>query len=79
MATNNKISMNSEELKGLLTYIYNNNKILLDKGLAVQTVNVEGEAGGGKTSTILQLANELGLELVRRNLAEYEDVSDYKK
>lgn len=76
MATNNKISMNSEELKGLLTYIYNNNKILLDKGLAVQTVNVEGEAGGGKTSTILQLANELGLELVRRNLAEYEDVSD---
>jgi midasin (ATPase involved in ribosome maturation) len=79
MATNNKISMNSEELKSLLTYIYNNNKILLDKGLAVQTVNVEGEAGGGKTSTILQLANELGLELVRRNLAEYEDVSDYKK
>jgi len=79
MATNNKISMNSEELKSLLTYIYNNNKILLEKNLAVQTVNVEGEAGGGKTSTILQLANELGLELVRRNLAEYEDVSDYKK
>ena len=76
MATNNKISMNSEELKSLLTYIYNNNKLLLEKNLAVQTVNVEGEAGGGKTSTILQLANELGLELVRRNLAEYEDVSD---
>lgn len=78
MATNNnnKISLNSEELKSFLTYIYNNNKLLLEKGLAVQTVNVEGEAGGGKTSTILQLANELGLELVRRNLAEYEDVSD---
>lgn len=76
MSTTNKISLNSEELKSFLTYIYNNNKLLLEKGLAVQTVNVEGEAGGGKTSTILQLANELGLEMVRRNLAEYEDVSD---
>ena len=74
--TNNKISLNSEELKSFLTYIYNNNKVLLDKKLPVQTVNVEGEAGGGKTSTILQLADELGLEMVRRNLAEYEDVSD---
>ncbi len=74
--TNNKISLSSEELKSFLTYIYNNNKTLLEKNLAVQTVNVEGEAGGGKTSTILQLAEELGLELVRRNLAEYEDVSD---
>lgn len=76
MANNNKISLQSEELKSFLTYIYNNNKLLLEKGLPVQTVNVEGEAGGGKTSTILQLANELGLEMVRRNLAEYEDVSD---
>jgi midasin (ATPase involved in ribosome maturation) len=80
MATaNNKISMNSEELKSLLTYIHNNNKILLEKNLPVQTVNVEGEAGGGKTSTILQLANELGLDMIRKNLAELEDVSDYKK
>ena len=76
MANNNKISLQSEELKSFLTYIYNNNKLLLEKNLPVQTVNVEGEAGGGKTSTILQLANELGLEMVRRNLAEYEDVSD---
>jgi hypothetical protein len=76
MANNNKISLQSEELKSFLTYIYENNKLLLSKGLPVQTVNVEGEAGGGKTSTILQLANELGLDMVRRNLAEYEDVSD---
>ncbi len=77
MATaNNKISMNSEELKSLLTYIHNNNKVLLEKNLPVQTVNVEGEAGGGKTSTILQLANELGLDMIRKNLAELEDVAD---
>ena len=52
--TSNKISLNSEELKSFLTYIYNNNKVLSEKGLAVQAVNIEGEAGGGKTSTILQ-------------------------
>jgi midasin (ATPase involved in ribosome maturation) len=74
--TSNKISLNSEELKSFLTYIYNNNKVLSEKGLAVQAVNIEGEAGGGKTSTILQLANELRMELVRKNLAELEDVSD---
>lgn len=76
MAQTTKIELNSEELKGFLTYIYENNKILLEKKLAVQTVNVEGEAGGGKTSTILQLSKELGLELIRKNLAEFEDVSD---
>ena len=43
MSTTTKISLNSEELKSFLTYIYNNNKLLLEKGLAVQTVNVEGK------------------------------------
>lgn len=72
----NKISLNSEELKGFLSYIYENNKILLEKNLPAQAVNIEGEAGGGKTSTVLQLAKELGIDLVRKNLAELEDVSD---
>lgn len=76
MSTTNKISLNSEELKSFLNYIYKNNQLLTEKGLPVQAVNVEGEAGGGKTSTILQLAGELGMELVRKNLAELEDVSD---
>jgi hypothetical protein len=71
-----KISLNSEELKEFLTYIHANNKVLLEKKLPVQTVNVEGEAGGGKTSTILQLSQDLGLKLIRKNLAELEDVSD---
>ncbi len=74
-----KISLNSEELKEFLTYIHANNKVLLEKKLPVQTVNVEGEAGGGKTSTILQLSQDLGLKLIRKNLAELEDVSDKQK
>jgi len=71
-----KINLNAEELKGFLTYIHNNNQLLISRHLPAQTVNIEGEAGGGKTSTVLQLANELGMEVIRKNLAELEDVSD---
>jgi hypothetical protein len=76
MSKNNKISLNSEELKSFLTYINANNTVLIGKNLPAQTVNVEGEAGGGKTSTIIQFANEMNMEVIRKNLAELEDVSD---
>jgi hypothetical protein len=76
MANNTKISLNSEELTNFLEYIYNNNKLLVDKNLPAQTVNVEGEAGGGKTSVILQFAKKHNMDLIRQNLAELEDVSD---
>jgi len=71
-----QISLNAEELKGFLTYIHKNNQLLISKKLPAQTVNIEGEAGGGKTSTVLSLATDLGMVLVRKNLAELEDVSD---
>ena len=47
MSKNNKISLNSEELKSFLTYINANNAVLIGKNLPAQTVNVEGEAVGG--------------------------------
>lgn len=71
-----KISLNAEELSGFLEYIYNNNQLLVGKHLPAQTVNVEGEAGGGKTSVILQFAKKHTMEIVRKNLAELEDISD---
>ena len=61
-----KISLNAEELSGFLEYIYNNNQLLVSKHLPAQTVNVEGEAGGGKTSVILQFAKKHGMELIER-------------
>ena len=71
-----KINLNAEELKSFLTYIHNNNQLLISKNLPPQTVNIEGEAGGGKTSTVIQLAKQMGMEVIRKNLAELEDVSD---
>jgi hypothetical protein len=76
MAKTTKIELNSEELKNFLGYIHKNNELLISKNLLPQAINIEGEAGGGKTSTVLQFANEMGLELIRKNLAELEDVSD---
>lgn len=71
-----KINLNAEELKAFLTYIHNNNQLLISKNLPPQTVNIEGEAGAGKTSSVIQLAKELGMDVIRKNLAELEDVSD---
>lgn len=76
MAKNNQISLNADELKGLMRHIIANNQILQEKGTTPVTVNVEGPAGIGKTSSILQLAKELNMDLVRLNLAELEDLSD---
>ena len=76
MAKNNQISLNADELKGFMRHIIANNKILQEKGTTPVTVNVEGAAGIGKTSSILQLAKELNMDLVRLNLAELEDLSD---
>lgn len=76
MAKNNQISLNADELKGFMKHIIANNKILQEKGTVPVSVNVEGPAGVGKTSSILQLAKELDMDLVRLNLAELEDLSD---
>lgn len=76
MAKNNQISLNADELKGFMKHIIANNKMLQEKGTVPVSVNVEGPAGVGKTSSILQLAKELDMDLVRLNLAELEDLSD---
>ena len=74
--SNNQISLNAEELKGFMRHIISNNKIIQEKGTTPVCVNVEGPAGVGKTSSIVQLAQEEGMDIVRLNLAELEDLSD---
>lgn len=71
---NTKIDI--EELKSFIKHIVNNNRYLQEKGIIPVTVNVEGDAGLGKTSTISQVAEELGLNFVRLNLATIEELGD---
>lgn len=64
-----------EELKDLILY----NRKLQEKGIVPLTIGVQGHAGIGKTSAIIQVALELGIDrnnIVRMNLAEVEELGD---
>lgn len=68
--------LDSNELKTFLKYIINNNRYLQSEGKVPVAVNIESQPGIGKTSTILQVAEEMGLQLVRINLAMIEEVGE---
>jgi len=70
------VNVNVEELKGFLGHIVKNNRHLQKQGKTPVAVNVEGDAGLGKTSAVIQLSEELGLNCVRLNLATIEELGD---
>jgi hypothetical protein len=70
------IDLNIKELKDYLKHFVTNNQYLQSKGMTPVAVNVEGEAGIGKTSAIEQLAEELSLDIVKLNLAQIEELGD---
>jgi len=70
------LSLNPNELKDFLKHIITNNRYLQDSGKSPVSTEVVGESGIGKTSSILQLADELGLNFVKLNLAQIEEIGD---
>lgn len=74
--TNNKVELNIEEVKDFQRHIIANNRFLQENGKNPAAVEIEGESGLGKTSTILQLAKEMGLHCVKLNLAQIEELGD---
>jgi len=73
---NNLVSVNQNELKEFLSHIVENNRYLQSNGKGPVSVEVIGESGIGKTSAIIQLADELGLDFVKLNLAQIEEIGD---
>lgn len=73
---NDFVSVNVNELKEFLTHIINNNRYLQENGKPSVSIEVVGESGIGKTSSIIQLANELDLHFVKLNLAQIEEIGD---
>jgi MoxR-like ATPase len=73
---NANVKLNSKELKEFLTHIVKNNEYIQAKGKTPIAVSVTGEAGTGKTSSIIELADELNLQLVKINLAQVEEIGD---
>jgi hypothetical protein len=71
-----QVSLNVNETKTFLKHIINNNRFLQQNNKPPVAVEVVGESGIGKTSTIIQLVKELDLHFVKLNLAQIEELGD---
>lgn len=71
-----KANLNINELKGIIEFTLDNNVYLQENGKVPTAINVEGEAGLGKTSAIKQVVGERNIQIIRRNLAEIEELGD---
>lgn len=76
MSQNKKAQLDLDETKSFIRHIVKNNRFLQESGKVPTTINLEGGAGIGKTSGVRQLADELGINCVRINLAEIEELGD---
>ena len=73
---NVSVSLNVNELKDFLKHIIDNNRYLQENSKPMVSTEVIGDSGIGKTSAIVQLADELGLNFVKLNLAQIEEIGD---
>lgn len=71
-----QVNLNVTELKGFVNHIITNNRYLQEAGKNSVSVEVVGESGIGKTSTIVELAQDNNLKFVKLNLAQIEELGD---
>lgn len=71
-----QVKLNVEELKDFIKHMINNNQHIQAEGKVPVALNVEGDAGLGKTSAIIQLGKELALQVVKLNLSQIEELGD---
>jgi hypothetical protein len=74
--SNASVSLNVNELKNFLKHIIDNNRYLQNNNKPMVSTEVVGDSGIGKTSSIIQLAEELDLNFVKLNLAQIEEIGD---
>jgi nucleoside-triphosphatase THEP1 len=68
--------LNVDELKGFLKHMVTNNQYIQNEGKIPVAINIEGDAGLGKTSAIMQLGKELEMDVVKLNLSQIEELGD---
>jgi len=71
-----QVNLNIKEVKDFLKHIITNNQKLQSENKLPVAVEVIGDSGIGKTSSIMQLGEELGLDTVKLNLAQIEELGD---
>jgi MoxR-like ATPase len=76
MSNQNQVNLNIEEVKDFLKHIVDNNRYLQSNGKKPVAVEIIGESGIGKTSSVLQLTSELNFNCVKLNLAQIEELGD---
>lgn len=69
-------SVNIKELKDIVNYIVDNNNKLREEGKKTTAIEIVGESGIGKTSSVIQIAKERGMDVVKLNLAQIEELGD---
>lgn len=71
-----QVQLNIEELKDFLGHMIKNNQHIQAQGKVPVAVNIEGDAGLGKTSSLMQLANEMNMAVIKLNLSQIEELGD---
>ena len=71
-----QVNLNTTEVKEFLRHIITNNQVIQANGKNPVAVEVVGDSCIGKTSTVIQLAEELNLNFVKLNLAQIEEIGD---
>ncbi len=71
-----QVNLNIEELDGFVNHIITNNRFLQDQGKKPVAIEVVGESGIGKTTSIMDMAKKHELDFVKLNLAQIEELGD---
>ena len=71
-----EVNLNIEELDGFIDHIISNNRVLQEQGKKPVAVEVVGESGIGKTTSIMDMAKKHELDFVKLNLAQIEELGD---
>ena len=71
-----QVSLDSQEMGTFLEHIISNNRYLQKGKKKVVATEVIGESGLGKTSVVLQVAEQHELDVVKLNLAQIEELGD---
>ena len=73
---NSQVLLNVDELKDFIKHMVTNNRHIQAQGKVPVAINIEGDAGLGKTSAIMQLGKELNMQVVKLNLSQLEELGD---
>ena len=71
-----QVSLNAREIKDFLRHIIANNQAIQEQGKVPVAVEIQGEAGLGKTTIVAEVAKEHNLNFVKLNLAQIEELGD---